>query len=89
MNVTVYVPKHFQSACEHRSRLELGFPPAATVGDVLDTVFSLYPGLKRFMASDRVDRTSHLTAAYSSVSHRDRATLPQESATLYLFALNI
>jgi hypothetical protein len=89
MNVTVHVPKHFQSACEHRSRLELGFPPAATVGDILDTVFSLYPGLKRFVANDRIAPSSHLSAAYSSGSHRERATQPQESATLYLFALNI
>ncbi len=53
MNVTVIIPKPLQAACEGRARIELGVPGGADVGDVLQTLIALYPGLRAFVASDK------------------------------------
>lgn len=53
MNVTVVVPKTLRGLLDGRRQVELGVPHTADIGDVLQTLLSLYPKLKTAMASDR------------------------------------
>lgn len=53
MNVTVVIAKPLQGACEGRAKIELGVPPASDVADILQTLMSLYPGLRAFVPSDK------------------------------------
>lgn len=76
MNVTVVIPLPLQGACEGRSRIELGLPAGSTVGDMVATIMTLYPGLRAFMASERRPLTRSFGVALSG-------------QTLYLFASNV
>jgi hypothetical protein len=68
MNVTVVVAKPLQAACEGRARIELGVPSTADVADVLQTLLSLYPGLKAFVPSEkRPNRPSFAVASSGRV----------------------
>ncbi|MFT3841780.1 MAG: hypothetical protein QM723_32620 [Myxococcaceae bacterium] len=63
MNVTVIIPRALQAACEGRSRIELGVPPTSDVGDVVQTLISLYPGLKAYVASEKRPLKQHFGIA--------------------------
>jgi len=65
MNVTVIIPRLLQAACEGRSKIELGVPPTSDVADVLQTLLSLYPGLKAFVANERRPMKQHFAVAQS------------------------
>ena len=53
MNITVVIPRPLQPACEGRSKIELGVPPSSSVGDVVQTLMALYPGLRAFVANEK------------------------------------
>ena len=53
MNVTIVIPRTLQAACEGRARIELGVPPNASVGDVVQTLMQLYPGLRAWVANEK------------------------------------
>lgn len=52
MNVTVRIPPALRPAVEGRDMLSLGLPATADVGDLVDTLLSLYPKLRNFMAGE-------------------------------------
>jgi hypothetical protein len=72
MNVTVVVPRTLQAACEGRSTIELGVPPLSNIGDVVQTLMSLYPGLRAFVANEKRPMRQHFNVA-------------QQGHVLYLF----
>ena len=53
MNVTVIVSQLLQAAVEGRTSLNLGLPPRATLSDVVETLFKLYPKLQAHLAGDK------------------------------------
>ena len=57
MNVTIMVAKSLQAACDGRQRIELGVPNSTGIGDIIQTLLSLYPKLVRHMAHERADST--------------------------------
>ena len=63
MNITVMIPRVLQAACEGRSRIELGVPPTSSVGDVVQTLMALYPGLRAFVASEKRPTRQHFGVA--------------------------
>jgi hypothetical protein len=63
MNITVMIPRILQPACEGRSRIELGVPPTSSVGDVVQTLMALYPGLRAFVASEKRPVRQHFGVA--------------------------
>ena len=73
MNVTVCIPPSLWTAVEGRQELNLGLPPTADVGDLIDTLLSLYPRLRNFMASENVGSKSALGLFLSEASLRDLA----------------
>jgi hypothetical protein len=72
MNVTVMIPRALQAACEGRARIELGVPPSSSVGDVVQTLMALYPGLRAFVANEKRPLRQHFGVA-------------QQGRMLYLF----
>ncbi len=63
MNVTVIIPRTLQGACEGRARIELGVPPTSDLADILQTLMSLYPGLKAFVANEKRPMKQHFGVA--------------------------
>ena len=63
MNVTVMIPRALQAACEGRARIELGVPPSSSVGDVVQTLMALYPGLRAFVANEKRPLRQHFGVA--------------------------
>ncbi len=53
MNVTVVVAATLAPVMDGRRKLELGLPPSATVGDLMETLLKLYPRLAQHMANER------------------------------------
>jgi hypothetical protein len=53
MNVTVSVAASLRAAFDGRSRLELGVPNGADLGDVVHTLVTLYPKLLQHLPNDR------------------------------------
>ncbi len=53
VSVTLVASRHLRPALEGRERVELGLPHSATLVDVLETLFQMYPKLGRFLASER------------------------------------
>lgn len=72
MNVTVMIPRPLQAACEGRPRIELGVPPTSSVGDVVQTLMALYPGLRAFVANEKRPLRQYFSVA-------------QQGRVLYLF----
>ena len=52
-----------QPACEGRAQIELGVPPTSSVGDVVQTLMALYPGLRAFVASEKRPVRQHFGVA--------------------------
>src|SRR5687768_13485632 len=90
MNVTVMVPNSLRTAVEGRRRLELGVPSSADVGDVLQTLFKLYPKLASHLPNERKPVRQHLNAFLASGPVRDAGgrRTGRDGLTLYLFASN-
>ncbi|MCI0670754.1 MAG: hypothetical protein L0Y64_09865 [Myxococcaceae bacterium] len=53
LSVTVVVPAPLRPLFGGRGEVLLGVPGSASLGDVLETIFALYPDLKGAMASER------------------------------------
>lgn len=53
MNVLIVIPRTLKHLMDGRRQVELGIPSTADVGDVLQSLFSLYPKLKTAMANER------------------------------------
>jgi hypothetical protein len=87
VNVTVMVPRALRTVFEGRVKVNLGLPPTADVGDLLEALFKLYPKVKQHLASDNVaTKGQHLSLYSSEVGAKDiswRARL-REGQTLYL-----
>jgi hypothetical protein len=63
MNITVVIPRPLQAACEGRSIIELGVPATSSLGDILHTLMTLYPGLRAFVANEQRPRKQHFGVA--------------------------
>ena len=89
LNVTVVVPPTLRGAMDGRKQVQLGVPPHADVGDVLETLLKLYPKLMHHVASDRKVVTSTLTLFLGEQGAQDlasRRTGLREGTRLYLSA---
>ena len=64
MNVTVLVPSTLRSAVDGKHKLDLGVPAGAGVGEVLQTLLTLYPKLRSAMASEMRLRRQQLTVVF-------------------------
>jgi hypothetical protein len=53
VNVTIVLPPSLRPLMEGRAQIELGVPLTADVGDLLQTLFTLYPRLRRLQADER------------------------------------
>ena len=53
MTVTVHVPAPLRNAVEGRRKLNLGLPPAADLGDLVQALLTLYPKLLAHVPQDR------------------------------------
>jgi hypothetical protein len=88
MNVTLHIPGALRGAFEGRKRLELGVPPGADLGDMVETLLKLYPKLKGVMANEKKPATQQfslfLGGAELAAGRKSRAL--REGQTLYLFA---
>lgn len=78
--MTVVVPNVLKGAVDGRGQLTLGFPPAATVGDVVETLLRLYPRLSQHMLDERKPAQAGLGAFLAGQPGR-----PRDSFRLYLF----
>jgi hypothetical protein len=63
VNVTVIIPRTLQGACEGRARIELGVPPSSDLADIIQTLMSLYPGLRAFVANEKRPMKQHFGVA--------------------------
>ena len=72
MDITVVIPRTLQAACEGRAKVELAVPPTSSVGDVVQTLMSLYPGLRAFVANEKRPMKQHFNVT-------------QQGRVLYLF----
>jgi hypothetical protein len=61
LNVTVLVSNTLRTAVDGRTRLDLGLPPQATLGELMETLLKLYPKLYRYLVSDRSAEHSTLS----------------------------
>lgn len=89
LNVTVVVPPTLRGAMEGRKQVQLGVPPSADVGDVLETLLRLYPKLHHHVANDRKVVASTLTLFLGEQGALDlasRRTGLREGTRLYLSA---
>jgi molybdopterin converting factor small subunit len=64
VNVTVLVPSTLRSAVDGKHKLDLGVPAGAGVGEVLQTLLTLYPKLRGSMASEMRLRRQQLTVVF-------------------------
>lgn len=89
LNVTVVVAPTLRGAMEGRKQVQLGVPPTADVGDVLETLLKLYPKLAQHMATDRRPVSSTMTVFMAEQGLHDlarRRSGLKEGARLYLSA---
>jgi len=61
VNVTVLVPSTLRSAVDGKQKLDLGVPAGSGVGEVLQTLLTLYPKLRAAMASETRPRRQQMT----------------------------
>ncbi len=89
MNVTVLIPISLRLAVDGRKKLELGVPASADLGDVLHTLFTLYPKLALHVPDEKRPVRQHLNVFLSESTSRDLAKGKgglREGQILYLFA---
>ncbi len=83
------VPPTLKGAVDGRGRLDLGVPPAAELGDVLESLFRLYPKLAAHIASDKRSARAGLNLFVSEQMLRDfslRRFALRDGQKLYLSA---
>ena len=83
MNVTVLIPSTLRAAVDGKHKLDLGVPAGAGVGEVLQTLLTLYPKLRGAMASDTRPRRQQLTVVFES---RPPLRGAREGVRVWLFA---
>ena len=83
MNVTVLVPSTLRSAVDGKHKLDLGVPAGAGVGEVLQTLLTLYPKLRGALASETRPRRQQLTVV---VEPRPVRRGSREGVRVWLFA---
>jgi hypothetical protein len=83
VNVTVLVPATLRSAVDGKHKLDLGVPAGAGVGEVLQTLLTLYPKLRAAMASETRPRRQQLTVV---VEPRSSLRGAREGVRVWLFA---
>ncbi|HEY1909134.1 MAG TPA: hypothetical protein VGG91_24030 [Myxococcaceae bacterium] len=83
MNVTVLVPSTLRSAVDGKHKLDLGVPAGADVGEVLQTLLTLYPKLRAAMASETRPRRQQLTVV---VEPRPAGRGSRDGVRVWLFA---
>ena len=83
MNVTVLVPATLRSAVDGKHKLDLGVPAGSGVGEVLQTLLTLYPKLRAAMASETRPRRQQLTVV---VEPRSAQRGAREAVRVWLFA---
>lgn len=93
LTVTVHIAEAIRPAVDGRRQVSLGVPSTASVGDILESLFKLYPRLVQHMASERRGTASQglrLVVASAELGIPDSAaTRPesiQQGQRLYLFA---
>ncbi len=85
MNVTVIVPRALRPIFDGRRELELGVPPSADVGDVLQTLLTLYPKLSQQLPDERRAARQHLNLVYTGAARPAKKGANGEVQMLYLF----
>jgi hypothetical protein len=83
VNVTVLVPSTLRAAVDGKHKLDLGVPAGAGVGDVLQTLLTLYPKLRGAMASETRPRRQQLSVVFES---RPPLRGAREGLRVWLFA---
>jgi len=83
VNVTVLVPSTLRSAVDGKHKLDLGVPAGAGVGEVLQTLLTLYPKLRSAMASEMRLRRQQLTVVFEP---RSAGRGSREGIRVWLFA---
>ena len=83
MNVTVLVPPTLRAAVEGKHKLDLGVPAGAGVGEVLQTLLTLYPKLRGAVASETRLRRQQLSVVVEPPSVRRGL---REGVRVWLFA---
>ena len=83
MNVTVLVPSTLRSAVDGKHKLDLGVPAGAGVGEVLQTLLTLYPKLRSALASETRPRRQQLTVVFEP---RPALRGAREGVRVWLFA---
>jgi molybdopterin converting factor small subunit len=86
VNVTVLVPSTLRAAVDGKHRLDLGVPAGAGVGEVLQTLLTLYPKLRSALASDTRLRRQQLTVV---VEPRSARRGQRDGVRVWLFAAPI
>jgi hypothetical protein len=83
VNVTVLIPASLRSVLDGKRRVELGVPAGSGVGEVLQTLLTLYPKLLRRVATDRNHGRQGLTLFFEEGATREGR---REHARVWLFA---
>jgi hypothetical protein len=74
MNVTVVIPKTLRTLVDGRKQLDLGVPVTADIGDVLQTLLSLYPRLRTALANEQGKGRQQLLVFMGERGARDLAS---------------
>lgn len=85
MNVTVYVALALTGALDGRRKVELGLPPTADLGDVLQTLITLYPKLGVHLPHEGPTQKLQMSVLYQPRSEAWPLRL-REGQTVYLVA---
>ena len=80
MNVTVLVPSTLRAAVDGKHKLDLGVPAGAGVGEVLQTLLTLYPKLRAAMANETKPRRQQRQLEPGARLARGRADLALRGA---------
>lgn len=83
MNVTVLVPSTLRAAVDGKHKLDLGVQAGSGVGEVLQTLLTLYPKLRSALASDTRWRRQQLSVV---VEPRTARRGQRDGVRVWLFA---
>ena len=56
MTVTVHIAARLRAAVEGRRKLDLGLPPSADFGDLVQALLTLYPKLRAHVSAERHEK---------------------------------
>jgi hypothetical protein len=83
VNVTVLVPSTLRAAVDGKHKLDLGVPAGAGVGEVLQTLLTLYPKLRTALANEIRPRRQQLSVVFEP---RPVLRGSRETVRVWLFA---